>query len=123
MWLRKKHNSVETSTFGYRFTALKLAVELVIALQYKLRMFGVPIKVPTDMLYDNVLVFNNTSTPESVLCKKYHSIAYHICREAVATLIFIIAREDTDTNLVDLFTNILGLTRREWLLNIFNYRE
>ena len=112
MWLRKKHNSVETSTFGYRFTALKLAVELVIALQYKLRMFGVPIKVPTDMLYDNVLVFNNTSTPESVLCKKYHSISYHKYREAVVALIFRISKEDTKTNLADLFTKILGGTRR-----------
>ena len=33
MWLRKKQNSVKTSTFGSDFTALKLAVELVIALQ------------------------------------------------------------------------------------------
>ena len=28
MWMSKKHNSVETSTFGSKFTALKLIVEL-----------------------------------------------------------------------------------------------
>ena len=33
MWMIKKQNSVETSTFGSEFTALKLAVELVISLQ------------------------------------------------------------------------------------------
>ena len=77
MWLSKKHNLVETLTFGSEFTALKLTVKLVIALRYKLRMFGVPIEGPTEMLCDNKAVFKNTSTPESVLRKKYHSIAYH----------------------------------------------
>ena len=52
MCLSKKHNSVDTSTFGSEFTALKLTVELLIALRYKLRMFGVPLKGPTDMLCD-----------------------------------------------------------------------
>ena len=32
MWLSKKQNLVETLTFGSEFTALKLTVELVIAL-------------------------------------------------------------------------------------------
>ena len=39
----KRQNSVETSTFGSEFTAMKQAVELVKALRYKLHMFGVPI--------------------------------------------------------------------------------
>ena len=121
MWLSKKQNLVETSTFGSEFTALKLTVDLVIALQYKLRMFGVPIKGPTDMFCDNEAVFKNTSTPESVLRNKYYSIAYHKYREAVAALICHIAKEDTETNLADLFTKILGCTRIEWLLNLFTY--
>ena len=53
MWLSKKYNSVETSTFGSKFTAIKLTVELVIAFRYKLRMFGVPLEGPTDMFSDN----------------------------------------------------------------------
>ena len=53
MWLSNKQNSVETSTFGSEFTALKLAAELVIALRYKLHMLGVPLEVPTDMFCDN----------------------------------------------------------------------
>ena len=121
MWLSKKNNSIETSTFGYEFTALKLAVELVISLQYKLRMFGVPLEGPTNMLYEKYSVLKKKSTPESVFRKKHHSIAYHKCREAVAALICRISKGDTDTNLADLFTNILGYTRRECLLDLFDY--
>ena len=90
-------------------------------MRYKLRMFGVPLEVPTAMLCDNKAVLKNKSIPEFVLRKKNHSIAYHKYREAVAALIFRISKENTDTNLADLFTKILGRTRTEWLLNLFNY--
>ena len=69
MWLSKKQNSVQTLTFRSKFTAIKLTVELVIAFRYKLRMFGVPLEGPTDMFCDNKAVFNNTSTPNSVVRK------------------------------------------------------
>ena len=113
MWLSKKHNSIRTLTFESEFTTLKISVELVIALQYKLRMFGVPLRGTTDMFCDNKAVFNNTSTPEYVLRKKHHSIiAYYKWREAVAALVFRIAKEDTETNLEDIFKKILGRSRR-----------
>ena len=83
-------------------------------------MFGVTLEGPTDMFCDNTAVFKNTSTPEYVLRKKHHSIAYNKCREGVAALICRIAKEDTQTNLADLFTKILGRTRREWLMNLFH---
>ena len=53
IWFIKRQNSVESSTFGSDFTALNDAVELVTALRYKLKMFGVPIDGPTDMFCDN----------------------------------------------------------------------
>ena len=90
-------------------------------MRYKLGMFGMPLEGPTDMLFDNEVVFKNTSTPESVLIKKYHSIEYPQCIEAVAALIFCIAKEDTEANLEDMFTNILSLIRREGILNMFTY--
>ena len=123
MWMSKKHNSVKTLTFRSEFTALKLAVELVIELRYKLRMFGVPLEVPTGMFCDNEAVLKNTSNPESVLRKKHHSTTYHKCREAVSALICCIAKEDTKTNLAYMFTKILGITRREWIMNLLTYRE
>ena len=54
---------METSTFGSEFTALKKAVELVEALRYKLRMFGLPIEGPTNVFCDNESVYKNVSTP------------------------------------------------------------
>ena len=100
---------------------MKNAVELVTALRYKLRMFGVPVDGPTDMFCDNEAVYKNSSTPESVLRKKHHSVAYHKCREAVASGICRIAKEDTETNLADIFTKVLPGPRRERLLDMFTY--
>ena len=121
LWFSKIQNSVESSTFGSEFTALKNAVELVTALRYKLRMFGVPVDSPTDMFCNNEAVYKNSSTPESVIRKKHHSVAYHKCHEAVASGIFLIAKEDTETNIADIFTKVLPGPRRERLLDMFTY--
>ena len=112
---------METSTFSSEFTALKNAVELVEALRCKLRMFEVPIEGPTNVCCDNESVYNNVSTPESVLKKKHHIIAYHLCREAVASSTIRIAKEPTATNLSDLFTKMLPQFVREKLLYWFTY--
>ena len=74
IWQSKKQNSAETSNFGSKLTAIKLAVGLVIASRYKLRMFGVPLEGRTYILCNNEAVFKNTSTPDYVLHKKNHSI-------------------------------------------------
>ena len=84
-------------------------------------MFGVPIAGPTNIFCDNEAVFKNASTPESTLNKKQHSIAYHYCREAVAAGVCRLAKEDTKTNLADLFTKTLPSTKRAELLNYFMY--
>lgn len=53
IWFSKRQNTVETSTFGSEFQAMKNAVELVESLlRYKLRMFGVPIEGPTNVFCD-----------------------------------------------------------------------
>ena len=76
---------------------------------------------PTDMFCDNEAVYKNTSTPESQLKKKHHSISYHMSREAVASGACWIAKEDTETNLSDLFAKVLTRARREFILNKFTY--
>ena len=83
IWHSKRQNSVEASTFGSEFTAMKNAVEMIKALRYKLRMFGVPIEGPTNVYCDNGSVCKNGTRPESTLTKRHHSIAYHRTREAV----------------------------------------
>ena len=107
--------------FSSKFTALKNTDELVEPLRYKLYMFGVPIEGPTNVFCDNELVYNNVSTLESVLKKKHHIIAYHCCREAVASSIICIAKEPTAENLSDLFTKMLPQFFRENLLDWFTY--
>jgi hypothetical protein len=119
IWYSKRQNDVEIATFGSEFIALKTAIELVKALRYKLRMFGVPISGPTNVFCDNEAVFKNASTPESTLNKKQHSIAYHYCREAVAAGICRLAKEDSKTNLSDLFTKTLPATKRTELLDFY----
>jgi hypothetical protein len=42
-WMSKKQSSVETSSFGSEFTAMKLCTEYVRGLRYKLRMMGISI--------------------------------------------------------------------------------
>jgi hypothetical protein len=117
----KRQNSVETSTYGSELVAMRQAIELVKSLRYKLRMFGIPIEGPADIFCDNESVFKNVSIPESVLSKKQHSISYHACREAVASLVVRIAKEGTLTNLSDVFTKTQNRPKREGLLGKFMY--
>jgi len=111
-WYSKRQNTAETSTFGADFCALKIAVEMIEALRYKLRMFSVPIDGAANVYCDNEAVYKNTSIPESVLKKKHHSIAYHRCREAVAARVIRVAKQGTEKNLADLFTKVLTSARR-----------
>jgi hypothetical protein len=121
LWYSKRQNTVEASTFGSEFQALKNAIELIEALQYKRCMFGVPVNGPTNIFCDNKAVTKNASLPESTLKKKHHSIAYHRCREAVAAETVRVAKEGTDTNLSDLLTKLLPQVRRDELLDRFTY--
>ncbi len=41
MWFSKRQKTVESSSFGSEFVALRIATELIEALRYKLRTFGV----------------------------------------------------------------------------------
>ena len=91
---------------------MKKSVGMIAALQYKLRMFGVPIDVSTDIFCENEAVYRNASTPESQLRKKHHSILYHMSRKAVVSGAFRRSEEDTDANLSDLFTKVLLQPRR-----------
>ena len=70
-------------------------------------MFDVPIDGSTEIFCDNEAVYRNDSTPESQLRKKRHSISCHMSREAVASGACRMAKEDTETNLSDLFTKVL----------------
>jgi hypothetical protein len=122
IWYSKKQNTVESSTFGLELVALRVARDLISALRIKLRLFGVPLKGPANVLCDNLGVVKNTSIPESTLTKnKHNSINYHIVRESAAMGMLRVGKEDTETNLADVLTKILSQPRREKLLGAFVY--
>ena len=102
--------------------ALRNARDLIVALRIKLKMFGVAIDGPADVMCDNQGVVQNTSLPQSTLNKKHNAINYHVIREAVAAGIMRVGKEDTETNLADLLTKILPSPRRKFLLQPILYR-
>ena len=83
VWFSKRQNTVESATFGSEFVALRICKDLIVALRYKLRMFGILIDGPANVFCDNCGAVKNTSIPESTLIKKHNAINYHVVREAV----------------------------------------
>jgi hypothetical protein len=83
---------------------LKIALEKLIALPYKLRMMGTPIEGPSRMFCDNEAVYKNASYAVSTLRKKHNSIEYHKLGESVGADIVVVIKENTDNNLADLLT-------------------
>ena len=112
IWYSKRQNTVEAATFGSEFVALRICKELIVALRYKLRMFGVPIDGPANVFCDNRGVVKNASVPESTLTKKHNAINYHAVREAAAAGILRVGKEDGETNLADLLTKVLTGQKR-----------
>ena len=104
IWFSTRQNTVETSTFGSEMVALRIAVEQIQALRFKLRSFGIPIDGPADVFCDNKAITKAARNPESTLTKKHNAVAYHCVREAVAMGMIRVAWEDTKTNLADLLT-------------------
>ena len=54
-------------------------MEQIVALSFKLRMFGVPGNGSAYVLCDNLIVVSNSSKIESTLNKKHLSVVYHAC--------------------------------------------
>ncbi len=107
IWYSMRQNTLESSTFGSEFIAMKIAVELIEGLWYKLRMMGVPVEDPCYVFCDNEAVVKNSTRPESTLKKKHQAIAYHRTREVQAAGNVQIPKEDGETNLTDIFTKLL----------------
>ena len=121
LYYSKRQNTVESSTFGSEFVALRIARDMIVSLRYKLRMFGVPLQGPASVLCDNQGVVLNTSVPASALSKKHNAINYHAVREAVTAGILRVGKEDSNTNLADPFTKTLPQKRRYELFSCITY--
>ena len=73
-WWSKKQTSVESSSFGSEFIAMKQCCEYLRGLRYKLRMMGIPVEGPACVYGDNQSVLANASVPDSALKKKSQSL-------------------------------------------------
>jgi hypothetical protein len=74
LWYSKRQNTVEVATFGSEMVALWICKELIVAMRYTLRMFGVEVDGPANVFCDNHGVVKNVSIPESTLMKKHSAI-------------------------------------------------
>jgi len=104
IWYSKAQSTVETSTFGSEFTALRICIELLEGLRYKLRMFGIPLDGRVNTFCDNSAAVINATQPASTLKKKHNSKAYHRVREAIASGVLRIAWVQSGKNLADILT-------------------
>jgi hypothetical protein len=122
-FLSKKQTSVETSSFGSEFVAMKQCCEYLRGLRYKLRMMGIPVHGPCYVSGDNQSVLANTTEPGSTLKKKSQSIAYHFVREGVANDEWRTSYVNTHENEADLLTKLLpaGEKRRGFVRNLLHH--
>jgi len=95
---------------------MRLARDHISALRIKLKCFGIPIDGPTNVFCDNDAVVKNVSLPESTLSKKHNAINFHIVHESVASNMIRVGKEDTLTNIADIFTKLVLFTWKRELL-------
>ena len=122
-WYSKKQGSIETSSFGSEFIAMKQCCEYVRGLRYKLRMMGITVDAPSYIFGDNQSVLANTSHPHSTLKKKSSSIAFHFVREGVAKTEWCTTYLNTHYNPADLLTKSLpgGEKRTRFTAYLLHY--
>ena len=106
-WYSKRQSTIETLVLGAEFVDMKVRIETLWAILYKLMMVGIPILSASYVYGDNMLVIHNNSKQESTLRKKCNVITYHAIFEYVAmgeTLIEYIRSED---NMADSLTKVV----------------
>ena len=104
IWYSKQQNTVEASSFGSDFFSLGISTEVIEALRYKLRCFGIPVEGPAEVFCNNMSVVKNSSITTSVLNKRHNFICYHSAREAQAAGILRVGWIPGEFDLSDLFT-------------------
>ena len=122
-WWSKKQTSVESSSFGSEFIAMKQCCEYLRGLRYKLRMLGIPCNEPSLIYSNNQSVLANTTIPDSALKKKSQSIAYHFVREGSARDEWRMTYVNTHENEADLLTkpSLNGERRKGLVRNLLHH--
>ena len=66
-WFLKNQNTVESSNFGSKLVAIRIARDVIVALRYKLRIFGVPLDGPSGVMCDESCVPGTRHLTHAVL--------------------------------------------------------
>ena len=107
-WYSKRQNTVETSTYGSELVAMRIALEAILEIRYKLRTMGIKFENTSTILCDNQSVIYNTQFPTSSLKKKHNAVAFHKVREAIAAGIIRTAHIRSEHNVSDILTKAKG---------------
>ncbi len=106
-WFSKKQSSMETSSFGSEFVAMRQCCEYLKGIRYKLKMIGISVNNPCFIFGDNKSVPWNTTVPDSMLKKKTANVSYHFVREGVSADEWRTTYIDTSDNPADTLTKNL----------------
>jgi hypothetical protein len=113
---------VETSTYGSKLVASRIATELIFEISYMLRSLGMALDGPALMLGDSMSVVLNTTVPSSVLNKKHNAIAYHRVREAIAARITRFSYIKSEENVNDVLKKPLSNEKFHYLMKKWLFR-
>ncbi len=112
-WESKRQKTVETSTYGAEFAALRRTIEIVISVRHTIRSFGIEISEPTLILTDNMSVMQSSIAIGGYLKKKHVAVSYHMVREAIASGIVQLAYLPSAVNIADILTKpLVGIQHR-----------
>ena len=67
IWYSKLQNTVEYSTFGSVFVAMRILIEIFEGLRYKYQIIGVTLDGPYNVFSDNQAVITSTMNAECTL--------------------------------------------------------
>ena len=122
-WSSKKQTTVETSSFGSEFMAMKHATEYVRGMQYKLRSMGIPVDECAYIYGDNKSVLVNSGMPHLQLKKNSNAVVYHRVREGTALDEWRTTYINTHENIADLMNKYLpsGIKRTKFCKKLLHF--
>ena len=105
--ISKRQGSIATSTYSAEICAARVGTEEAVNICCMLRALGVPCKVPTKLIGDNMGSLISVKNPGTPCKRKTTEISYHFVRERSAQGTVEIWKIGTDFNLSDAFTKPL----------------
>ena len=100
---------------------MKIFMETLLGILFRLRMMGVPIYGPSYIYGYNMSVIHNTQNPESTLKKKSNYNCYHDICESFAMGESLTGQIGTTKNCADLENQVLYGGKRRFLVSNLSY--